>query len=146
MFSSEGHAHISATNPRSMTSAKVDHNEISKMQVPKGLSKQDIWDMLKPLKQDLLIKSRADNVQSLFNQRHLKTREFTDETYQEFFEVGTGIKVKWTKEEIGDSWWRPGWYTTQFQMADIDNDIIKVEYQSEPGCNYMVDVTYDCTR
>ena len=141
MFSSEGHAHISVKNPRSMASAVVDYNEISKMQVPKGLSKEDIGDILKPLKQDLLTKSRTDNVQGLFNQGHLKTRESKDEAYEEFFEVGTEIKVKWTKEEIGDSGWRPGWYTAQIQMADIENDIIKVEYQSEPGCIYTVDVT-----
>ena len=25
-------------------------------------------------------------------------------------QVGAKVKVQWTKEEIGDSGWKPGWY------------------------------------
>ena len=30
----------------------------------------------------------------------------------------------WTKDEIGDSEWRPGWYVGEVQQSDPDNDVI----------------------
>ena len=47
---------------------------------------------------------------------------------EQFYEVGARIKVKWSKEEIGDTNWRPGWYVGEVQEADIENDEITVQF------------------
>lgn len=60
---------------------------------------------------------------------------------EQFYEIGARIKVKWSKEEIGDSEWRPGWYVGEVQSADRDNDEITVQFVSEPDCTYMYEVT-----
>ena len=52
--------------------------------------------------------------------------------------VGTQIKIKWTKDEIGDSNWKPVWYA-EVQESDIENNKITVQFVSEPT------VTYDTT-
>lgn len=66
----------------------------------------------------------------------------TDTGFEDFFEVGTHVKVRWTKEEIGDSGWRPGWYVAQVQKASSMLDQIEVVYISEPESLYKIDVTY----
>ena len=60
---------------------------------------------------------------------------------EQFYEIGARIKIKWSKEEIGDSDWRPGWYVAEVQYADMDNDEITVQFVSEPDCTYMYEVT-----
>lgn len=52
--------------------------------------------------------------------------------------VGSKIKVKWSVEKIGDSGWKPGWYTAFVEGYD---DEITVSYPSEPGCVYKLSVT-----
>ncbi|KAJ7354919.1 hypothetical protein OS493_029028 [Desmophyllum pertusum] len=53
---------------------------------------------------------------------------------EQFYEIGARIKIKWSKEEIGDTDWRPGWYVAEVQDADRDNDEITVQFVSEPEC------------
>ena len=55
--------------------------------------------------------------------------------------MGAKVKVRWTSEEIGDSGWRPGWYVAYVQAYDEDNDTLTVEYTTEPGCIYTIDLT-----
>lgn len=60
---------------------------------------------------------------------------------EQFYEIGARIKIKWSKQEIGDTNWRPGWYVTEVQDADRDNDEITVQFVSEPECTYVYEVT-----
>lgn len=60
---------------------------------------------------------------------------------EQFYEIGARIKIKWSKEEIGDTDWRPGWYVAEVQDADRDNDEITVQFVSEPECTYKYEVT-----
>ena len=59
----------------------------------------------------------------------------------EYFTVGQKIKVKWTREEIGDSGWRAGWYSAQVQEVEIEEDNIRIVYFTEPNCIYTVCVS-----
>ena len=45
-----------------------------------------------------------------------------DEEYEHFFEVGSQIKVRWSKEEMGETGWKPGWYSAEVQEAGIRSD------------------------
>lgn len=56
-------------------------------------------------------------------------------------QVGARVKIKWTTEEIGDSGWKPGWYTAIVQSHYDDSDSIVVMYPSEPNCTYTVGLT-----
>ena len=68
-------------------------------------------------------------------------KEGTIQTYngdemEQFYEVGTRVKVRWTREEIGDSNWRPGWYVGEVQGSSVEEDEITVQFVSEPGSTY----------
>ena len=58
-------------------------------------------------------------------------------------EVGAMLKIQWMKEDIGETGWRPGWYTAIVQSYQQDDDTIEVTYSSEPGCVrvYTVELT-----
>ena len=54
--------------------------------------------------------------------------------------VGSKITVKWTKEDVKDSGWKPGWYSAFVQEYNEDEDEITITYPSEPGCVYTMAV------
>ena len=56
-------------------------------------------------------------------------------------QIGARVKIKWTANEIGDSGWRPGWYVADVHAYDAENDLLTVEYPSEPNCTYTIDLT-----
>ena len=60
---------------------------------------------------------------------------------EQFYEVGCKVKVRWSKEEIGDSGWRSGWYVGEVQQSDPDNDEISIVFQAEPDTTYSYEVT-----
>ncbi len=60
---------------------------------------------------------------------------------EQISQVGSRIKVKWAANEIGDSGWRPGWYLATVTGYNSDMDTLTVEYISEPGCVYDVELT-----
>ena len=64
-----------------------------------------------------------------------------ESTYDAYFEIGTRIRVRWTKHEIGDSGWRSGWYVAEVQGSNILEDTIEVVYISEPESIYTIEVT-----
>ena len=49
--------------------------------------------------------------------------------------------MKWSKEEIGGTNWRPGWYVGEVQQADPENNEITVQFVSEPLSSYKYEVT-----
>lgn len=67
-------------------------------------------------------------------------RESCDE-YYEYFEIGRQVKVRWSKEEIGDTGWRAGWYSAEVQESNLSLDKITIIYVSEPESIYKVEVT-----
>jgi hypothetical protein len=67
-------------------------------------------------------------------------RESCDE-YYEYFEIGRQVKVRWSKEEIGDTGWRAGWYSAEVQESNLSLDEITIIYVSEPESIYKVEVT-----
>jgi hypothetical protein len=55
--------------------------------------------------------------------------------------VGKRVKIKWSKDEIGDSGWRCGWYTAVIQSFSEENDTIDVVYFTEQECVYTLCVS-----
>ena len=64
---------------------------------------------------------------------------------QQIKEVGAKIKVKWTSEEVGDSGWKPGFYTATVQSYDESSDMLVIVYTSEPDCTYTIELTPNFT-
>lgn len=60
--------------------------------------------------------------------------------YEEYFEVGLAIKVKWVQKDLGTGW-KPGWYSAVVQSCDIQNDTINIIYNLEPNVIYSVEVS-----
>ena len=54
-----------------------------------------------------------------------------DELKNQISQTGSRIKVKWTKEEVADSGWKPGWYIAEVQS--YDEDVITVLYNIHVG-------------
>ena len=56
-------------------------------------------------------------------------------------EVGAKVKVKWTREELGYSVWKPGWYVGNVQGYDELNDTVTVLYPTQPNHMYSHDLS-----
>ena len=80
------------------------------------------------------------HVSQLLNEGHIMLHNGSE--LEQFFEIGSQVKVKWTKDEIGDSHWRRGWYVGEVQTSDLDSDEIEVMFYSEPDVTYCYDVTF----
>ena len=61
--------------------------------------------------------------------------------YEEVTEIGAGILIRWNKEELKESGWRPGWYAAEVQAFDPDSDQIHIVYDQEPDEVYIECVT-----
>ena len=79
------------------------------------------------------------SVNQLLKEGIIKT--YHGDEIEQFFEVGCRVKVKWTREEIGNSNWRPGWYVGEVQSSETGQDKITVQFLSEPECTYTYEVT-----
>ena len=64
------------------------------------------------------------SVNQLLKEGIMKT--YHEDEIGQFFEVGCRVKVKWTREEIGNSNWRPGWYVGEVQSSETGQDKITV--------------------
>jgi hypothetical protein len=60
---------------------------------------------------------------------------------EDFMVVGKRVKTKWSKDEIGDSGWKCGWYRAMVQGFSIEHDSIDVVYFTEKDCVCTVCVT-----
>lgn len=60
--------------------------------------------------------------------------------------VGKKVKIKWSKDEIGDSGWKCGWYNAMVQSFSEENDTIDVMYFSEEDCIYYMCFRLYCER
>jgi hypothetical protein len=86
-----------------------------------------------------LIKVRSCPTAILGSSSGTQNQPETD--HEEYFSIGAKIKIRWTKDEIGDSGWRSGWYTAQVQEGYLEDDNIQILYFSEPECVYSVCVS-----
>ena len=51
-------------------------------------------------------------------------------------QTGSKIKVHWSKEEIGDTGWRSGWYVATVHKYCEETDMLTITYVSEPNQTY----------
>ena len=113
----------------------------SKLEVPSGISKKNLQDVFGNLK--IYLNHKIQTTKK--DDEELATGEILtinqEEQYEDYFEVGSHVKIRWTSDEIGDSGWRPGWYSAEVQSSTIEDDEITVVYASEPDCVYTVEVT-----
>ena len=116
--------------------------EKSKIRVPENIiNVSDLHQLFKSLGRYLdhfinIHNTKDDTVKSIYT-----LSAAIDTGSEDFFEVGARVKVRWTKEEIGDSGWRCGWYVAEVQKANSMLDQIEVVYISEPESVYKIDVT-----
>lgn len=121
----------------------------SQLQVPYNTNFENMQRIFEPVKNyvQILRKIRIEKSTELSNAiigntSYTQNQPATNhEEYEDYFSIGTKIKVRWTKDEIGDSGWRCGWYTAQVQEGHLEEDVIQVLYFSEPECVYSVCVS-----
>ena len=63
-----------------------------------------------------------------------------DDLQEKIAQIGAKIKVQLTKEEIGESGWKPGWYVATVQRYFTETDVVTVTYASEPNHTYDEDL------
>ena len=146
--------HLNITNHsyhrRKFSSQSVEHGSFES--VPTDIRQpSDLIELFSPLisymEKEEKDKQDKDSESTIMYATNLKASssetqaDQVNELHEAISQVGARIKVKWCKEELGDSGWRPGWYTAVVQSYDSENDTITVEYPSEPGCVYDIEVT-----
>ena len=131
---------------RKRTHTTSKHN--SQLQVPHGTNFKTLQQIFEPIKNYITIlkdmrreKDKEITVATVVDKTTGECNQVENETYEEYFAVGAKIKLRWTKEEIGDSGWRCGWYTAQVQASNLEEDTIEVLYFSEPESVYSVCVS-----
>jgi len=75
------------------------------------------------------------------SEKSVATSTEQEEVKEQICAIGSQIKVKWGKEELGNTGWHPGWYVADVQSYDAASDVISVVYPSEPKCIYNIELT-----
>ena len=109
--------------------------------VPPGVTADNITSLMKSLSTHLKVQASQEQIDPSIILRTLPSNSQLRTGVDNIFCIGARVRVNWSKDEIGDSGWRPGWYVATVEAADMDNDWIKVTYLSEPGCIYKIDVS-----
>ena len=131
---------IDLENPRKKASAFPVYTK-SRLAIPGDISESNVHEMLQPLEDDLKVLTQfEENTNILGVKFHDKKYYNKTEEYEIFLEIASEVLVKWTKEEIGDSGWRPGWFLAEVQDSNLANDWTKVEYKSERDHIYKIEV------
>lgn len=63
------------------------------------------------------------------------------ELYDTFTEIGANVLIKWDKNEVAASGWKPAWYAAKIQAFYPEEDKIDVIYRTTPKTVYSEDVT-----
>lgn len=113
--------------------------------VPESLIVDDNWiDLFNPLREymQLLLQKRKESDESTLIAHRSSTYQANkeQEEVEQMKEAGARIKVKWSREEIGDSGWRPGWYVAVVQAYIEDSDTLIIIYPSEQNCTYSIEL------
>ena len=118
--------------------------EKSKIRVPENVMNVSDLHQLFNLLERYLARSNTcrntDTEDMVKSERQIQSDE-TDCGFEAFFEVRTHVKVRCTKEEIGDFGWQPGRYIAQAQKASSMLDQTQVVYISETESVYKIHVT-----
>ena len=130
------------TRKRTYTKIKCS----SRLDIPPDLSFHNLQDVFQQLKEYLTIerKIRRKNNEAFVTKNNKLGDELSNikpDTYEEYFCIGRKIKVKWSKDEIGNSGWKTGWYCAQVQEGHIEEDDITIVYYTEPECVYTLCVS-----
>ncbi len=118
----------------------------SYLDIPLDLSLQNLQDVFQQLKEYLAIERdiRRKNNKVFFAKNTKLDDELSNnksDSYEEYFSIGRKVKVKWSKDEIGNSGWKTGWYCAQVQEGHIEEDDITIVYYTEPECVYTLCVS-----
>ena len=105
----------------------------------------DLHTLFKPLEEYISNINHKSNTNCLSIpvsvENHTNLYEDNDDSVQNaYFEVGTPIRVRWTKDKIEEFEWRPGWYVAEVQGGNLLEDRIDVVYVSEPESISTIEV------
>ena len=113
----------------------------SKIPVPHGISRANLETLFEILSTYLQHKVSFKTADCVKESMTMNETASTSTEYEDYFEIGVHLKIMWTRDEVGDSGWKPGWYSAEVQSSSIENDEITVVYITEPDCVYAVEVT-----
>ena len=131
--------------PRNLQGTIVQTIEKPIVKPPENIIIQDLTELFNPLLQYLYAAAQADEKCSAqtagTTQAKILKYLVTTTLHDQITQIGSIIKVKWTKNEIGNTGWRPGWYKAQVQSYCVDTDEVELVYTSEPTCIYTMEVS-----
>lgn len=128
---------------RRIRTHKTPLAEKSKIPLPVNLKSiiglHDLFKLLQDYVQLHTFRKDDDDISDKSSPGTSSEREIDE--YHRYFEVGTHVKIRWSRDEIGDTGWKAGWYNAEVQESDLTLDEITVVYVSEPESIYKVEVT-----
>ena len=109
-----------------------------RLAVPDDISESNVHEMLQPLENHLKVLTQFEEKTNILG-AEFHAKKYFNET-EEYEVSGFELLVKWTNKEIGDSVWQAGWFLTEVQGSSLASDWVKVEYKSERGHIYKIEV------
>ena len=127
-FQRETTPSLSKTRPRERASVSNQENDIASLTpLPEGISL-------------LNLNTLFDEIQRLIRAKREVNKNKADPNNAESIRTpGTRVAVLWGKEDAL-SGWEPGWYTAVVRAYDSPSDEITIEYSSEKGERYQLNV------
>jgi len=108
------------STPRNLHGEIVQSMEKPLVKPPESIHKQDLPDLFEPLLQYMhaMITTSAEEKQNYVHSKSTASQAsqakiskylVTTTLHGQIVQTGSIIKVKWTKDDIGNTDWRPGW-------------------------------------
>ena len=121
-----------STTARPRYNASIPHaGSNNRLAVPPEITLKTLEDILDPLLTEIALYEQR-NSSANANTKKAKTK--TD--YEALRSPGSSVLVYWTKEEIGKTGWKTGWYKGTLKLYEEKTDMIEVEFKKEKGAFY----------
>ncbi|CAB4038821.1 Hypothetical predicted protein [Paramuricea clavata] len=127
-------ASLNMIRPRDSASASAKQNG-KRLEVPEEVTLETLDEVFRPIEDELLVYIGVDSVEN--------APEIVAGLLDAIRTVGVRILARWSKEEIGDSGWKTGWYVGSVLKHNKERDTIEVEFDTEANVIYTYKVDED---
>ncbi|CAB4026118.1 Hypothetical predicted protein [Paramuricea clavata] len=142
-FSTRSCPTVSASRPRDSASIFSTKTKAF-IQLPADITMETLDNVLHPMELEIVLYDKSTII------KHCKSEEnsHVQASIKAIRSVNTKVLAWWSKEEIGDTGWKSGWYRAKVVSYNEGTDVIQLEFDKEKGetYDYNVEKEVDANR